>query len=295
MKLRGAIAADLPQLATLAATLQARPERHIAYLGIEASGIEAELQQLSWQLVSVVATASDGEPTAEIAGFLIGDVDEEMGRVWWNGPFVPDDDWQSLADDLLAEARQQLPSDVTEEEMAIDARFTGFETWAAKHGFSAEVGSWVLTLERDLVAPAGDDEIEYRLMTDADHDDVARLHEEQFPGTHTTGARMIAKHDVEHPRLVAVADDRVLGYVAVEQEPDGSGYIDFVAVEPSQRRRGLGGGLIRVGVAALKSLGAEPVCLTVREDIAGARELYASLGFTEERLIVPLRRGFAGH
>ena len=290
MTLRTAAAADLPELAAMAARLQARPERHIAYLGVDASGIEAELGQLSWQLVSVVAT---DDRTSEITGFLIGDVDEEMGRVWWNGPFVRGEEWHSLADDLLAEARRQLPANVTEEEMAIDARFASFETWAFDHGFAAEVGSWVLTLERDLVAPAGDGEIAYRLMTEDDHDDVARIHEDQFPGTHTTGARLVAQHDVDHPRLVAVADDEVLGYVAVEREADGSGYIDFVAVEPSHRRRGLGAGLIGAGVAALKTLGAEPVCLTVREDIAGARELYASLGFTEERLICPLRRGFA--
>ncbi len=288
MQLRTATAADLPHLAALAAPLQARPERHIAYLGIDAPGIEAELAQLSWQLVSVVAT---DRAASGITGFLIGDVDEEMGRVWWHGPFVDDDDWQSLADELLADARRQLPPNVTEEEMAIDARFTGFETWAADHGFAVEVGSWVLRLERDLVAPTSD-ENEYRSMTDADHDDVARIHEEQFPGTHTTGARLVAKHDAEHPRLVAVADDTVVGYVAVEKEPDGSGYIDFVAVEPSHRRRGIGAGLIGAGVVALEGLGAEPVCLTVREDIAGARELYASLGFTEERLISPLRRGF---
>lgn len=292
VELRSASAADLPHLAAIAASLQVRPERHIPRLGMDANDIQAELEELTWQPISAVAAASgDGDPD-DIVGWLIGDVDEEMGRVWWIGPFVRADDWQSIASELLAEARRRLPSNVAEEEMAVDARFADFEPWVAERGFHADPGSWALTLEGDLMAPADTHEIAYRSMSDSDHDDVARIHDEQFPGSHTTGARLIAQHDVERPRLVVVGGGRVLGYVAVEKEPDGSGYIDFVGVEPTQRRRGLGGGLIRAGVAALKALDAEPVHLTVREDLAGARELYASLGFTEECLIRPFRRGF---
>ncbi len=43
----------------------------------------------------------------------------------------------------------------------------------------------------------------------------------------------------------------------------------------------------------LAERGATPINLTVRVDNVGARALYASLGFTEERVILPLRKGFA--
>ncbi len=66
-----------------------------------------------------------------------------------------------------------------------------------------------------------------------------------------------------------------------------------MGVEPSQRRRGLAGELVRAGVWELRRIGAEDVGLTVRAGIEGARDLYGSLGFREERFVVPLRRGFS--
>ncbi len=276
----------------MAAPLQLRPERHVVYIGTGASAIEAELDETSWQLVSVVATETSDD---DITGWLIGDVDEEMGRVWWIGPFVRGEVWQPLADELLVEARRRLPSNVTEEEMAVDARFDGFEAWAAQHGLAAEPGSWVLTLERDLHAPSDSEAVAYRPMGVADHDEVGRIHDDQFPGTHSTGARLVEQHDSDHPRLVAVSAGTVVGYIAVERQADGAGYIDYLGLEPSHRRRGIGGGLVRAGVAALEAVDARPVHLTEREHSVGARELYASLGFTEERLARPFRRGFGLH
>ena len=272
----------------MAAPLQQRPARHVVYLGTDAAGIAAELAEPA-STVSSIATGDDGE----VIGWMIGDVDDEMGRVWWFGPFVDADGWAPIADELLAHARQQLASTVTEEEIAVDDRFERFAPWATAHGFEAETASWVLTLERELAAPSPRADREIRAMTDRDHDAVARLHDAAFPGTHTPGARLVEQHDADHPRLVAVADDEVVGYIAVERQPEGSGYVDFVAVDPAHRRRGLAGDLVRAGVQALVALEVSGVHLTVRESADGARELYASLGFTEERLARPYRKGFS--
>lgn len=291
MRFRAAETADLPTLAALAAPFQARPERHIVYLATECAAIEAELTETTWESVSVVALRDDGRGDESIAGWLIGDVDEELGRVWWIGPFVCDENWQPLASDLLAEARRRLPPGVDEEEMAVDARFEGFEPWADEAGFRADGGAWVLTLDRALDDSTDHDHV-VRTMTAADHDAVASLHDELFPGTHTTGRRLVDQQDDRHPRLVAVSDGTVTGYVAVERQPDGSGYIDYLGVDPGARRRGLGRALVRAGIVALLAIDADPIHLTVREHITGARELYASLGFTEERLARPFRRRF---
>jgi ribosomal protein S18 acetylase RimI-like enzyme len=94
-------------------------------------------------------------------------------------------------------------------------------------------------------------------------------------------------------RLVVERDGDVAGYVAVERQPDGNGYVDFLGVAPGHRRRGLGAELVRAGVAALAELGCRRFHLTVREADTGARALYAGLGFTEERVIRPFRRGFS--
>ena len=274
---------ELAALADFAAPLQQRPETHVVYLGKEPDGIRAEIAESTWSDVSAVATDGD-----TIIGWLIGDVDADMGRVWWFGPFVTADEWESVATELLTACRRQLADDVDEEEMSVDARFERFRAWATAHGFVEEEGSYVMQFEGALEPSTAD----VREITDADHDIVTRLHEELFPGTHTTGRQLVAGHDETHRRLVAEVDGEVVAYIAVERQPDGSGYIDFLGVAPAARRRGVGRELVRAGVAELRRLGVTDVGLTVRVGSEGARELYRSLGFDEELVAIPLRRGF---
>jgi ribosomal-protein-alanine N-acetyltransferase len=275
---------ELSVLAGLAAPLQQRPETHVSLLGVGVDGIRAELAETTWRDVSVVAVAGD-----TVVGWLIGDVDPEMGRVWWLGPFVAADDWETVATELLAVGRSQLAVGVDEEEMAVDARFEQCRTWATSHGFVEEHGSFVLVLEGGLTPGTA----VVREISEADHVAVARLHEELFPGTHTTGRELVSGHDETRRRLVVDADGEVVAYVAVERQADGGGYIDYLGVTPAARRRGLGGDLVRAGVAELQRLDVTSIGLTVRVGNGAARELYRSLGFEEERVAIPLRRGFS--
>ncbi len=117
----------------------------------------------------------------------------------------------------------------------------------------------------DLVGSIEPPTVAIREITTADHDVVIGLHDALFPGTHTTGAALVAGHGETHRRLVVESGGTVVGYIAVERQPDGGGYIDFVGVAPSARRKGLGGELVRAGVAELRRLGAT----TVASDRAG--------------------------
>jgi ribosomal protein S18 acetylase RimI-like enzyme len=283
MDLRPVTAHDIDALAAFAAPLQSDPSSHIVFLGVDDVSIAAEIREATWADVSIVAHV-DGE----LVGWMIGDVDPAIGRVWWLGPYVQADGWEAIADGLLAACRRQLPVTITQEEIAVDERFTRCRVWAETMGFTAEEGSLVLNLDDDLAPPT----TSVRELAVDDHAAVSALHESLFPGTHTTGAQLVAGQDPTHLRLVVDHGGRVGGYIAVEIQPDGHGYIDYLGVDPDVRRRGLGGELVRAGVAELRRLGASTVGLTVRQGSAGARELYASLGFDEERLIIPLRRGF---
>jgi ribosomal protein S18 acetylase RimI-like enzyme len=140
-----------------------------------------------------------------------------------------------------------------------------------------------------LIEAAG---LPFRPVTSDDLATVGRLHDALFPNTHTTGAALVATRDPAKRRLVVELEGEVVGYVAVERQADGGGYIDFLGVDPAHRRRGIGAGLVRAGVAALGELRCDHFELTVREANTGARALYSSLGFVEERVIVPFRRGF---
>lgn len=284
MQTRQARAGDLRAMAELAGRLQADPTSAIPYLGDAADGIERELVEIDWRSVSALAFDH-----GRLTGWLVGDTDDELGRVFWLGPFVSEGDWDDVASRLYAGCSKLLRPEITEEEIAIDSRFARCQTWAAGHGFAAETGSLALVLDSDPWEHAP----EMRAVGDDDLAALGPLHEELFPGTHTTGRRLVEDRDEDHVRLVAEVDGVLAGYVAFEVQPDGAGYLDFLGVSPDFRRNGLGTRLVRAAVASLGRRGATPIHLTVREDNVGARRLYGSLGFTEERVIRPLRKGFS--
>ncbi|MCV2394025.1 GNAT family N-acetyltransferase [Actinotalea sp. M2MS4P-6] len=287
MIVRTAVPSDRSTLAVLAAGLQRRPERHVAYLGLDAETIAAEMvaEDDDWTAVSAVAER-DGAPV----GWLVGSVDQEIGRVWWFGPFITaeDEGWVAIADALDAHARALLPAAIDQEELAPDARFDVLIAWARAHGFAAESGSAVLTLGGPLPGPA----VEARPLR-PDDVDVAALHDRLFPRTHATGDGLLRDADPDHLRLVVEQDGTPVGYLAAERQPDGDGYLDFLGVAEHARRQGWGGELVKAAVAALRALGCGRVHLTVRETNVAARSLYQGLGFVEERVIAPQRRGFS--
>ena len=77
-----------------------------------------------------------------------------------------------------------------------------------------------------------------------------------------------------------------------EIQPGGLGYIDFVGVHTDQRGRGFGRALVHATLTELVARGVSAAHLTVRESNVAARRLYGSLGFREERLLRPYRKGF---
>lgn len=282
---------ELPTLAEFATLLQQRPDRHVAYLGLAADEIAEEMVEDvdDWTEAAAVA-----EVDGQLVGWLMGSIDHDMGRVWWFGPFVDaesEDDWRVVADRLDADARARLGPNVTEEEWAPDERNALLTRWAVDRGAMVDTGSAVLVLTGPLDPPRGS--TAFRPVADGDVARLGPLHDALFPGTHTTGEALVVRRDDEHLRLVAERDGELLGYVAVERHPGTAGYIDFVGVDPAHRRRGLGAELIRAGVTALRAIGCDEVSLTVRADNEGARAMYAALGFVEERVIVPIRRGFS--
>lgn len=296
MRLRRAVEADRRTLAVLAADLQARPDRHVTYLGEDARTIAAEMvaEDDDWTEVSAVAELDDGADTT-VVGWLMGSVDADMGRVWWFGPFVDDTaaPWEEVADRLYDFAAGRMPRSLVEEELAPDARFTRLIDWACDRGFDVDPGSAVVTLVGGVTEPSTvDPAISIRPLAPGDAAAVERLHDELFAGTHTTGASIASEAGDGDVRLVAEIGGRFAGYIAAEHQPDGGGYIDYLGTATEFRRRGVAAGLVRAAVGLLRDQGAGDIHLTVREASDGARALYAGLGFVEERVIVPLRRGF---
>jgi ribosomal protein S18 acetylase RimI-like enzyme len=174
----------------------------------------------------------------------------------------------------------------------VDDRHTSVAAFSARHGFErVEDASAVFVMESSDAPVEVEAAAAIAFLEDADRVTVATLHDHLFPGTHSTGARITSgeHHDVF---LVARADDHPVGYVACEVQADGTGYIDYLGVDADHQGRGIGKALVLAAVRELRERGCRQISLTVRESNQAARHLYRAVGFTEERLLRPWRKGF---
>jgi ribosomal-protein-alanine N-acetyltransferase len=78
--------------------------------------------------------------------------------------------------------------------------------------------------------------------------------------------------------VVARRGDRVVGYAGVLLIAE-DGHIATVAVDPAERRQGIGRALLLVIVEQALALGAAQLTLEVRVTNAGAQDLYRAFGF----------------
>lgn len=269
----------LADVVAFVAAAQAQPERHVSFVGVDAGSLRHEFSEVEkWGDRLLVAI--DG---GDLVGALLADIDEEMRRVWWIGPWATDED---AAIELLSVARSRLGTLFDEEELAPDSRNEPLRSVARRLGFVEDTPSSVLS-KVDLAA---DGSSSTEPMTPADAGTVAELHDAIFVGTHTPGAKLVA---AERTRIrVARVDGTTAGYIAFEVQSDGAGYIDYLGVSPGARRRGLARALVADACRELAGEGVPAVHLTVRADAPGALDLYRSLGFVDERVVVPCRFGF---
>ncbi len=168
----------------------------------------------------------------------------------------------------------------------------------ARLGFAAAPGG-SLRLSRPLGAEVavGGAAADYRIrpLASTELGAYLALARELFPNANrlplSEGRRRALMADPAYmPDLDLVAEARdgaLVGFCHCALRPDErerlgrrSGWIELIGVAPAQRRSGLGRALLRVGLAALADSGADHALLTVREDNAPARALYAAEGFT---------------
>lgn len=303
LHIRAATRDDLRTLVALIVDAQREPERHIGYL-------EERPEPVRTQLLELEPVGLDGCVVAErdgrVVGLLAAEWDTQPPRVWWHGPIVADHgDLETIEDALYDAGRAVLPSTVTEQELFHDARSRRLPAFAARHGFERQPASAVLRtrLPAASAAPAVPGTAgpppattgapatrPWRVepMSEGHRRAVAALHDAAFPSGHLPGDRLDGpRRHVE----VALIDEQVVGYLALEQQHDGQGYLDFLAVAPDRRGRGIGEALVRSGLRWCVARGAGEAHLTVREENHTARRLYERLGFREEMIAVPWRSG----
>ena len=78
--------------------------------------------------------------------------------------------------------------------------------------------------------------------------------------------------------LVSVAEGRIVGYIEMRRS-QGELWLNYIATDPGWRRRGIGGALIRDGLAACGEAPGTKWVLDVFDHNAQARRWYEAMGF----------------
>jgi ribosomal protein S18 acetylase RimI-like enzyme len=96
----------------------------------------------------------------------------------------------------------------------------------------------------------------------------------------------IARKRAEQPDLLLVADleGRIIGSVMVGYEGH-RGWVNYLAVDPSERRRGLGTALMAAAEAELRLRGCPKINLQVRSGNEPALGFYRALGFAVDEVV----------
>jgi ribosomal protein S18 acetylase RimI-like enzyme len=286
-------AAVLDAAVALITAEQAHPDREITYVGREADAIRAELAALHPPWTETLRVV--GEAGGALLGCALCEWDAEIARSWLFGPWIAGDDltWDRWARPLVEAQLAQLPPTIGSHELSGTVDNERLRRLAGELGWSST------EVNHPYVFGGGFDEAPAPGVADGlrgvgpeDLGLIAPLHELEFPNSYHSARQLLERAAAgEQVVLVATTDDgRFAGYAAGRIQPDGTGYIDFVAVDPAVRGAGAGRRLVTGLVSRLLRDAPRPeVHLTVQESRTPARTLYAALGFRAEAGFVAYR------
>jgi ribosomal protein S18 acetylase RimI-like enzyme len=266
---------DLPEMASLIALQNQRPELQCIHSG---EGRESILQtMLKWEAVSEICFAIALQE-GRLVGLLGAEFDEELARGWLWGPSVLVEPWTTVAEALLAELLEMLPSAVRRLDFFIHERNQRVLRFYLEQGFDSIQTSHVYVASRPP-APVALPEPCLPLAS-GQAGAFLTLHDSIFPKTYYTGQDILDQLDDDHQVFVCGSGEDLAGYIYAIVDESGDGYVEFVGVRAEQRGRGLGQRLLlsaMVWLFAAKNVA--QVGLTVSDDQVNARSLYEKVGF----------------
>jgi ribosomal protein S18 acetylase RimI-like enzyme len=277
----GVEADELDAVLDLVAAEQADLSRGTTMLGEEREGIAAELADLSPPWASTVRVARED---ARPVGAALVEWDDESSRAWVFGPWVAggDEAWRRWARALLEAALAQLPDGIDRVELGADVSNVRMAELAGELGWPTSEISHVYAADEQAARAWPDPRLTIREAVAADRETIRPLHDQEFPATYA-GVERLLPDEPDGKFRVVVAEDgpRFLGYAAGRVQPDGEGYLDYLAVPDVGRGHGAGRDLlVTIGRWLVDTSPHRNVNLTVQDHRAPARRLYESLGFT---------------
>ena len=294
--------ADFPQMATFIAQHNKTPENHCLHCAQTSEEILAELKDYNGRneerfILAFEKTEEEAEKEVEeqdkknknIVGLIGGDCDDPITEIWLWGPFIAKNAPQNFKRILLEELQKTFPT-IRKMTAFYNLKNTFASTFYNKVGFKEKTTATHeyhcaledcpenLTVSKQIVPYTAD----YK-------DHLDKLHKVAFPKAYYTTQEMIDLQSEDY-KLWLILEEldeskpvegiaKMLGYIFINITPNKDGYIHFVAVSPSHRRKGIASKMLH---KALHFFFIEKklisVYLTV-SDQNNARRLYHKNGF----------------
>jgi ribosomal protein S18 acetylase RimI-like enzyme len=265
---------ECPAIVRFIFECQASPASRCLHLDWTEAGIDRDVQDLNQPFEEAFRLVCAGET---VIGVLGCDLDIEAGRGWLHGPFALDQDWDEVVGLLFAELWNRLPTQITRVSNYLECAFARGLAFHERFGFVPKGLSHIYKAEYRSATPVA----AVRPFLPSDAEALCALHARAFPQSWLSGPQMIAKLADDNAVLIAWHEGHRAGYIRLSRHVSLSeGSVDFVAVEPGWRGKGLGRQLLLAGLHWIfVQQHLRTALLNVSDSNTNARQLYESAGF----------------
>ena len=260
----------------------------VGNLGYSTTEIENQLKEyMSKQPQSFFQVAQDD--SGKIRGFF-GVIFSDPNTVRMFGPYATDieNEWEEISEELF---RKVLEKYKLWKDIKLRVAFTpknkllkrfyeahGFEQYNAERTLVLKRQEW--QRKRSEINALSNGSVEIRPYRDTDFLDFLNIHPQ---GAYFNAHYIVQNLDDLHSLIMAVLDDRVVGYVYYEDfKADGFTDICFLNVSQSAQNKRIGTKLIEKAIEdSFKKSKIKKIEISVRVDNTAAFRLYQRLGFKE--------------
>jgi len=260
----------------------------VGNFGYSTTEIENQLKEyMDKQPQSFFQVAQDD--SGEIRGFL-GAIFSDPNTVRMFGPYATDieNEWEEISEELFRKILEKyklgknikLRVAFTPKNKLLDRFYKahGFEQYNAERTMVLERHEW--QRKKPEINDSGNGSVEIRSYRDTDFPDFLDIHPK---GAYFSAHYIVQNLNDLHSLVMAVLDDRVVGYVYYEDfKDDEFTDICFLNVLQSARNKKIGTKLAKKAIEdSFKKSEIKKIEISVRVDNTAAFRLYQRLGFKE--------------
>lgn len=268
---------DLTKIAMFISQMQQQKETTIGYFDGEADKIQLYLEELepNWLKNTLIAKEND-----KIVGVIVAEHDVSLGRAWIHGPMVELAKWDALAINLYNNLIKILPPEIVDLELFGERENSNLCHLAELLDYTNTDPSFSMRFPKNKINDLPI--VSTEPITEKHYPQFKELHQKIFPNTYYSSQQILDMQDDTHIIFIKTTNEQVEGFILGKLEKSiQQGYIEFVGVKESARRKGLGVSLV-VGILhwlfdTFNQI--TEVLLTVSEPNIAAVKLYSSIGF----------------